>query len=355
MLSYSLMSFVLAMVVSFVTTPLVRRLAVKIKAVDVPKDSRRMHKKPIPLIGGLAIFAGFIVATLIFGKLSREMVSILIGACIIVAIGIVDDIKPIPPVYKLIGQICAALVPALNGVVIENLTNPFADTGMVSLGVVGIPVTVFWIVAIVNAVNFIDGLDGLACGVSAISSITMFAVAFMVSDQPVILAMAALAGACLGFLPFNFNPAKIFMGDTGSMFLGFILATVSIQGLFKMYAVVSFAIPFVVLAVPLADIIFSVVRRVAKGKSPFAADRGHIHHKLIDMGLDQKQSVLILYCLSIVLGVISVIMTRTGEGKLLILAVAIIFAVLIALSVMMHGKAHHDEKCTNCEHKKEEE
>ena len=340
MLPRALITFIVAMVTAFVLTPLVRRLAFKIKAVDVPKDSRRMHKKPTPLIGGLAIFAGFMVAVVAFSRIDREMLSIIIGACIIIAMGIIDDIHAISPLVKLCGQVVAALIPVLNGVVIQNLTNPFADSGTLHLGIFSVPVTVFWVVAIVNAVNFIDGLDGLACGVSAVSSITMFIVAYMVSDSAVVLAMAALAGACLGFLPFNFNPAKIFMGDTGSMFLGFILATVSVQGLFKMYAVVSFAVPFVALALPLSDIVFAVVRRVARGQSPFAADRGHIHHKLIDMGLDQKQSVLILYCLSIVLGVISVIMTKTGEGKLLILAIALIFAVFIALSAMLYSKQH---------------
>jgi len=341
MLPRALMTFIVAMIVAFVLTPLVRRLAFRIKAVDVPKDNRRMHKKPIPLVGGLAIFAGFMVALVSFSRIDGEMAAILAGACIIVVMGIIDDIYDVPALIKLVVQIAAALIPVLSGVVIQNLTNPFADSGTLHLGIFSIPVTVFWIVAIVNAVNFIDGLDGLACGVSAISSITMFIVSYMVSDGSVVLAIAALAGACLGFLPFNFNPAKIFMGDTGSMFLGYILATMSVQGLFKMYAVVSFAVPFVALALPLSDVVFAVVRRLAKGQSPFAADRGHIHHKLIDMGLDQKQSVLILYCLSIVLGVISVIMTKTGEGKLLILAIALIFAVFIALSAMLYGKQHY--------------
>ena len=341
MLPKALMTFILAMIVAFAMTPVVRKLAFRIKAVDVPKDSRRMHKKPIPLIGGLAIFVGFMVALVSFSHIDGQMIAIIAGACKIVATGIIDDIYDVPAIIKLCVQIVAALIPVLSGVVIQNLTNPFADSGSLHLGIFAIPVTVFWIVAIVNAVNFIDGLDGLACGVSAISSITMFIVAYMVSEGDVVFAIAALAGACLGFLPFNFNPAKIFMGDTGSMFLGYILATISIQGLFKMYAVVSFAVPFVALALPLSDIVFAVVRRVARGQSPFAADRGHIHHKLIDMGLDQKQSVLILYCLSIVLGVISVIMTKTGEGKLLILAIALIFAVFIALSAMLSGKKNN--------------
>ncbi|MBR4955701.1 MAG: undecaprenyl/decaprenyl-phosphate alpha-N-acetylglucosaminyl 1-phosphate transferase, partial [Clostridia bacterium] len=193
------MTFIVAMIVAFAMTPVVRKLAFRIKAVDVPKDNRRMHKKPIPLIGGLAIFAGFMVALLSFSHIDGQMIAIIAGACIIVATGIVDDIYDVPAIVKLCVQIVAALIPVLSGVVIQNLTNPFADSGSLHLGIFAIPVTVFWIVAIVNAVNFIDGLDGLACGVSAISSITMFIVAYMVSEGDVVFAIAALAGACLGF------------------------------------------------------------------------------------------------------------------------------------------------------------
>ena len=342
MFTSAMLIFAVSIVVSFACTPLVRRFAVKINAVDVPKDNRRMHKTPIPRIGGIAIFAGFMSSMIIFGEINSEMKWILLGGLVIAALGIIDDLYALPALVKLVGQVVAAIIPVLNDVVIQNLTNPFATDGNLSLGIWGAPITVLWIVAITNAVNFIDGLDGLACGVSAIASISMFVTAYFIPESPltVTLAMAALAGSCLGFLPFNMNPAKIFMGDTGSMFIGYIFAACSVQGLFKMHAVISFAVPFVVLAIPLADMVFAVIRRVAKGKSPFSADRGHIHHKLIDMGLDQKQSVLILYCLNIVFGVISVLMATTGESKLIILALSVTVAFFVAVSVMIHGKTH---------------
>ncbi len=356
MLTSAMIIFAVAMVVSFVFTPLVRRFAVKINAVDVPKDNRRMHKVPIPRIGGIAIFIGFMSAMLIFGKADTDMMWILVGGLVIAALGIVDDLYALPALVKLVGQIIAAIIPVMNNIVIQNLTNPFASDGNLSLGIWGAPLTVLWIVAITNAVNFIDGLDGLACGVSAIASISMFVTAYLIPESPltVTLAMAALAGACLGFLPFNFNPARIFMGDTGSMFIGYIFAVCSVQGLFKMHAVISFAVPFVVLAIPLADMIFAVIRRVARGKSPFSADRGHIHHKLIDMGLDQKQSVLILYCLNIVFGVISVLMATTGESKFVILAISVALAFFVAVSVMIYGKNLLQQNENRTEDKKEE-
>ncbi len=351
----ALMTFFLALAVSFALTPVVRIFAFKINAVDVPKDSRRMHSVPIPRIGGLAIFIGFIAAVLAFGEIDTQLKAILVGALVIVVLGVIDDIVTLPALIKLLGQIVAAMIPVLFGVRIESFTNVFSRDGVFSLGVFSIPVTIIWIVAIVNAVNFIDGLDGLACGVSCISSITMFVVAAITSEPAIAFVMAALAGACLGFLPFNFNPAKIFMGDTGAMFLGFILATVSVQGLFKMYAIISFAVPFIALAIPIADMLFAIVRRIMHGKSPFTADRGHIHHKLIDMGFDQKQSVLILYCLSAILGVISVMLTKTGELKAIIVAFAIILSFSVALGVMAYGKNHHIDENEASDKKTEKE
>ena len=172
----------------------------------------------------------------------------------------------------------------------------------------------FWIVGITNAVNLIDGLDGLACGVSTISSMTMLVIALTVAEPDVALLMAALAGGCIGFLPYNLNPAKIFMGDTGSTFLGFILATVSIEGLFKSYAIISFAVPFLMLGLPIFDTCFAILRRVSHGQSPMSPDRGHIHHRLIDMGFNQKQAVAVLYVISAILGLSAVVLTTTNVG-----------------------------------------
>lgn len=340
----SLFAFILALAISFACTPAVRMLAIKIKAVDVPKDNRRMHKVPIPRMGGLAIFAGFLVSVLFFVPLGTEFRSILIGALILVVLGIIDDIVALKPKTKFAGQIIAALIPALSGVSIHGIVNPFVPGQYSTLGIFSIPFTVIWIVGITNAVNFIDGLDGLACGVSAIATVTMFIIAVLFGETYIALMMAALAGACLGFLPYNMNPAKIFMGDTGSMFLGYILATVSIQGLFKFYAVISFAVPFILLGLPIFDTGFAIVRRLLKGQSPLQADRGHVHHRLIDLGFDQKQSVAILYTFSALMGLTAVILARTNESKLIILAIAVLVCFFLAMSLMSFEKHHRAEE-----------
>ena len=340
----SLFAFILALAISFACTPAVRMLAIKIKAVDVPKDNRRMHKVPIPRMGGLAIFAGFLVSVLFFVPLGNEFRSILIGALILVVLGIIDDIVALKPRTKFAGQIIAALIPALSGVSIHGIVNPFVPGQYSTLGIFSIPFTVIWIVGITNAVNFIDGLDGLACGVSAIATVTMFIIAVLFGETYIALMMAALAGACLGFLPYNMNPAKIFMGDTGSMFLGYTLATVSIQGLFKFYAVISFAVPFILLGLPIFDTGFAIVRRLLKGQSPLQADRGHVHHRLIDLGFDQKQSVAILYAFSALMGLTAVILARTNESKLIILAIAMLVCFFLAMSLMSFEKHHRAEE-----------
>ena len=340
----SLFAFILALAISFACTPAVRMLAIKIKAVDVPKDNRRMHKVPIPRMGGLAIFAGFLVSVLFFVPLGNEFRSILIGALILVVLGIIDDIVALKPRTKFAGQIIAALIPALSGVSIHGIVNPFVPGQYSTLGIFSIPFTVIWIVGITNAVNFIDGLDGLACGGSAIATVTMFIIAVLFGETYIALMMAALAGACLGFLPYNMNPAKIFMGDTGSMFLGYILATVSIQGLFKFYAVISFAVPFILLGLPIFDTGFAIVRRLLKGQSPLQADRGHVHHRLIDLGFDQKQSVAILYAFSALMGLTAVILARTNESKLIILAIAVLVCFFLAMSLMSFEKRHRAEE-----------
>ena len=340
----SLFALILALAISFACTPAVRMLAIKIKAVDVPKDNRRMHKVPIPRMGGLAIFAGFLVSVLFFVPLGTEFRSILIGALILVVLGIIDDIVALKPKTKFAGQIIAALIPALSGVSIHGIVNPFVPGQYSTLGIFSIPLTVIWIVGITNAVNFIDGLDGLACGVSAIATVTMFIIAVLFGETYIALMMAALAGACLGFLPYNMNPAKIFMGDTGSMFLGYILATVSIQGLFKFYAVISFAVPFILLGLPIFDTGFAIVRRLLKGQSPLQADRGHVHHRLIDLGFDQKQSVAILYAFSALMGLTAVILARTNESKLIILAIAVLVCFFLAMSLMSFEKHHRAEE-----------
>ena len=325
-----------AFVVSFLMCPMVKSFAYKIGAIDVPKDNRRMHKKPVPRLGGLAIFLGFIVSMLLFVKIDHQMQGILLGASIIVVLGVVDDMSPLRAYFKFCVQIFAALVAVFHGVVIQTLSNPnvFAESPYWDLGWLAVPITVLWIVGITNAVNLIDGLDGLACGVSTISAISMLVIALLVSEGDVALVMASLVGACLGFLPFNNNPAKMFMGDTGSTFLGYILATISIQGLFKYYAIVSFAVPFLILGLPMFDTLFAIIRRLAHGQNPMAPDRGHIHHRLIDMGLNQKQAVAALYVISSILGLSAVVLTSSGAIKAMLFLMALAVAAFLASRVI---------------------
>ena len=325
-----------ALVVSFLMCPLVKSFAYKIGAIDVPKDSRRMHKKPTPRLGGLAIFLGFIVSLLIFVPIDRQLRGILLGAVIIVVLGVVDDITPLRAYFKFVVQIVAALVAVYHGVVVNVLSNPnvFSDKPYWSLGWLSVPITVLWIVGITNSVNLIDGLDGLANGVSTISAVTMLVIALLVSEGQSALVMAALVGACVGFMPYNRNPAQMFMGDTGSTFLGYILATISIQGLFKYYAIISFAVPFLILGLPMFDTLFAIVRRLAHGQNPMSPDRGHIHHRLIDMGLNQKQAVAALYVVSSILGLSAVVLTTSGAMRAMLFLVAVAVVAYLAARVI---------------------
>lgn len=305
-LIYIAIAMICAACIAFTMTPLARVLAYKIGAVDVPKDKRRMHRVAMPLLGGLAIFTAFIITTLAFCDITQntmQILGLLAGSFIIVITGIFDDKISLNPLLKLFLQIVAACVVAFCGVRIEYIG------GLVELGNLSVPATVFWIVAVTNAVNLIDGLDGLSCGVSAISAISILISSFFMPDTPyfAILLTAILAGSCIGFLPYNFNPAKIFMGDTGAMFLGFSLSVISILGVFKTNAIISFWVPFIAFAVPLVDTTFAFARRILQGKSPFSADRGHIHHRLIDMGFNQRQSVTILYAISAICGIAAVL------------------------------------------------
>lgn len=345
-------ALVAAILIAFIATPVVKSLAEKVGAVDVPKDNRRMHNHPIPRMGGLAIFLGFLLSTLIFVPLSNAMQGMLLGSVIIVILGIFDDIYALPALPKLVVQIAAALAAVLHGNVIQVISNPniFSDNPYWVLGAWAVPVSVIWIVAITNAVNLIDGLDGLAVGVATISSLTMLVIAMLVSDSLVALMMAALAGSCIGFLPYNHNPAKIFMGDTGSTFLGFVLATVSIQGLFKFYTIISFAVPFLMLGLPLFDTCFAILRRLSKGQNPMAPDRSHVHHRLIDMGFSQKQAVAILYVISAILGLSAVVLTTSGALKAMVLLCALCLAGLIAARISLsHGgeKTKIEEETTH--------
>lgn len=324
---YSALAVLCAGLIAFTMTPPVRVLAFRIGAVDIPLDQRRMHKKPIPRIGGLAIFFGFTASTMIFCNPTKELLAIWLGGFVLVALGILDDVFRLPAMLKFVVQIGAAVIAVVNGVVIDHIS---IGGNYIMFGVWRIPITILWIVGLTNAINLIDGLDGLACGVSAISSASLFCVVLLNGDLHSAMITAILTASCIGFMPFNKNPAKIFMGDTGALFLGFTLAVMSVQGVFKLHTVISFLVPLSIFALPLLDTTVAIIRRVAHGKSPFSPDRGHLHHKLVDMGFTQKNAVRILYAICALLGLVAVVFTDTiFDSSRIVKAVLVLILALI--------------------------
>ena len=327
-------SFAMALVVSYLMTPYVKSFAEKVGAIDVPRDARRIHDHPIPRMGGLAIFMGFLISVIVFVSFDMRVLGLLLGALIIAAMGAVDDIVGLSPWIKLGVQVLAALVAIRCGIYFNVITNPnlmsYNDT--INMGLLSLPLTVIWIVGCTNAFNLIDGLDGLAVGVSAISSFTLLMVSLLVSGANVSFILAALCGACIGFMPYNMTPAKIFMGDVGSQFLGFVLAAVSVMGIFKLTAVITILIPVMAMMLPLADTVFAFVRRIIHGQSPFHADRGHFHHRLLAMGLSQKQAVAVLYGFSAVMGLLSVIIA--GKDRDPVIRIFCLIAILVVVVLM---------------------
>ena len=328
------LSFVLSFGVSFFMTPPVKVFAEKVGAIDVPKDGRRVHDHPIPRMGGMAIFVGFLMSIIVFVSFSPQIMGIVIGALIIAMMGAVDDIMNLKPWVKLVVQIVAALVAIRCGVVFTAISNPnfLSYNTTIQIGWLAVPLTILWIVGCTNAINLIDGLDGLAVGVSAISSFSMMIVALFVADANTTFILAALCGACVGFMPYNMNPAKIFMGDVGSQFLGYVLATTSIMGLFKLHTVITFIVPVLAMAIPLADTVFAIVRRTLHGQSPFQADKGHFHHRLLALGLSQKQAVAVLYGVSAIMGLIGVLLA--GKNTLMRI-LCVVAAFIVSLSVWL--------------------
>jgi UDP-GlcNAc:undecaprenyl-phosphate GlcNAc-1-phosphate transferase len=344
-------AFIVALIIAFAATPIVKRLAFRIGAVDVPKDKRRMHKKAMPLLGGLAIFYGFLVGVLCFaefrmpsGGINWGLIGILASSIIIVVLGILDDIKPRPALLKFAIQIVAAAIPVLLNVRVFAISNPFSPDELIRLPQwLSIGGSILWIVGVTNAVNLIDGLDGLAVGVSSIAAVALLSILLISYNTSLTLLVmaAALAGACFGFLPYNFNPAKIFMGDTGSTFLGFILACISIQGPFKMY--VAFMVPLLVLGLPIFDTLFAILRRLAKGQGIMTPDRGHLHHRLIDRGFSHRTTVIILYGMSAILAISAIVIILSGLSRAIILIASVIIFMLLVLGVVNTTNSASDD------------
>lgn len=343
---HHLVAFAVALIVAFFATPIARKIAFNSGAVNVPKDSRRVHKKPMALMGGLAIIAGFLLAVLysfatkdlnvFLDFLSKpKTMGLLIGVLIIIILGIIDDIHPLRARVKFPVQLLAAIVVVATGTRIVAISKPFQATVasvpsmMYVLGdILAFLISVFWIVGMTNAINLIDGLDGLAAGVSGIAALSLYIVAVIRSQDDIAIIAVSLVGAIFGFLPYNFNPAKIFMGDTGATFLGFVLATLSIEGTMKSVTAIAMAIPILVLGLPIFDTAFAILRRILNGRPIGEADRGHLHHRLLDMGISHRMSVVILYIISAGLGLFSVALVDKGLlPSLFLLIILVMFGI----------------------------
>ena len=296
------LAFALALVVVWIATPVVKALAWRIGAIDEPR-ARGLHQMPTPRLGGLAILAGVLAAGFVFLPSDQQTTGILIGATVIVAVGVADDLLDLSADVKLAGQVLAAVVPVAAGVRVETMTLPFL--GHLDLGDWSYPLTVVGIVAVMNIVNFIDGVDGLAAGVCTIAAVT-FAVIALSLDRNAAGVLAMLtAGAALGYLRHGFHPASIFLGDSGSNLLGYMLAAIAVQGALKTNAVVALVFPLVILAVPILDSSFVIAKRIKYGQPVYQADRWHFHHRFANIGFSQRRTVLYLYGWTIVLAMLA--------------------------------------------------
>ncbi len=362
-------AFLLAFIVAFMATPYTIKIAHKIGAVDVPKDERRMHKRAMPKFGGPAVILGFLVSVIyllivmsmegtisLFGteNYAMQLLGMFLGIIIISITCIIDDIKTIKPIVKLAGQVLAAIVAVAFGVRIDSVDFWFISTSELS-EIISAIVTVVWIVGVTNAINLIDGLDGLASGISVISAISLLVI-FVLNGSPTIaiILITALAGALVGFLPFNFSPAKTFIGDTGSNFLGYAISIIAILGVAKTYTVAVIILPLIVLGLPIFDTIWAIIRRLIKGKSIkaiFKADKGHLHHRIVAKGFSQKQAVLILYGISATFGIFAVILLDSGIWKALSFLLMVIVAIGLGYRNFQAEHSDSDQyECIECKY-----
>jgi len=322
MLIYDILAGLAAFVLALIFVPFAMKMAYKIGAVDKP-NARKVHTKPMPRMGGLGIYLAYLVAVLATQEITLQLVGLLLGSSILVVLGIFDDIKDLNAKFKLLMQILAAVIVMAMGVRIEFMTNVFGG-GAIYLDILSLPITLIWIVGITNAINLIDGLDGLAAGVAIIASGSMAIVGWL-SEQYFMASMAIiLLGSTLGFLKYNFHPAKVFMGDTGSLFLGFNLSVLAIMGVAKSVTFISLAAPILVLGVPIFDTFFAILRRKMNHKPIFAADKDHLHHRLLSMGFSHRNTVLIIYAISFFLAASAVLITYLTTAE----AVAVVAMVL---------------------------
>ncbi len=330
------LALVVAFVASILLTPLVKRLAYRLGAVDKP-NYRKVHDHVMPRLGGLAIFVAFLIGVVILRPMDESMIAILIGSFVIIVTGVLDDMYEISPKAKLLGQtLAAAIVIFFGDIQIEFINLPFG--GELNFGYLSIPLTLIWIIGITNAINLIDGLDGLAAGVSTIALLTLAAMAAIMGNVFVLAIALLLAASSSGFLFYNFHPAKIFMGDTGSLFLGFMISVLALLG-FKNVAFVSLVIPIIMLGVPISDTFFAIVRRLLNKQPPFSPDKSHLHHRLMSIGFTHRQTVLIIYGIAAMFGLAAIIFSMAKLwGAILLIAVLLIAIELFVEVIGLAGQ-----------------
>lgn len=338
---YVMLVILVTFLASALLIPIVRRIAFHIKAIDMP-DARRVNQKPMPTLGGLAIFLSYLLGYMLYGRSSIMMLSILIGGFLIVLIGMIDDINPVKARYKFLVQIMAAFIVVFYGGMVLNNIAMFG-INLVFPSPLNYLVTIVFIIAITNSINLIDGLDGLAGGVSSIYFLTIAVIAFIFnksSGLDLILTLIML-GSTLGFLLHNFNPATIYMGDTGSLFLGFMISVIALLG-FKTATLTSLLIPILILAIPIADTLLAILRRLLKGESIGTPDKEHLHHQLLKMKFSTRKTVLIIYGINILFAAVSILYVL-GHGQIaiflyVVLMIALIFLVMKTDILFNHHK-----------------
>jgi len=322
------MIIMLTFIISLIMVPIIKKLALHVGAIDKP-DNRKVHKKPMPTMGGLAIFISFVIGCIFFGEVNTQMISILLGGIIIILLGIFDDINSIKARYKFIVQIIAASIVVIYGGIYLPQLSAFGLN--LTFGTWGYPLAIIFIVAIINAINLIDGLDGLAAGISSIYFVTIGIIAFMlnrIGGLDITLTLLIL-GATLGFLVYNFSPASIFMGDTGSMFLGYIISIIALLG-YKATTVTSLFVPILILFLPILDTVLAIFRRVLKGENIGSPDKEHIHHQLLKLNKSPRKTVFIMYGVSILCAAISIFYSL-GDNQLAILLYILLMLIIVVL------------------------
>lgn len=329
-------TLIVCFIASILITPLVKKLAIKIGATDAP-NQRKVHAKIMPRLGGLAIYISFIIGLVILRPEAPYNSAIILGSLIIIITGVIDDMKELSAKIKLLGQLAAAaLVVIWGGVQVSFINVPFG--GPIEFGVFSIPLTILWIVGITNAINLIDGLDGLAAGVSSIALITISGMAIIMGDQYTVMLASIVLASTLGFLIYNFHPAKIFMGDTGALFLGYMIAVLSLLG-FKNVTFISLIVPVIILGVPISDTFFAILRRIVHKQPLSAPDKSHLHHCLLRLGYTHRQTVLMIYAMAAFFGLSAVIFSQAKLwGSFLLIAILLLIIEIIAESIGLVGK-----------------